>query len=496
MITSQTSYNLDTSKIPAQRTFMESTVRELLYSGAFGAGKSRIGCEKGYYLSAKYPGNRGLVCRKTYTSLRDTTMDTWFRYVMPTEHQQIYLKQEHKVILKNGSEILFHGVDDYAKIGSLEVGWIFVDEVIEFTEEEWRMLLGRLRHPIVPFHQIFAATNPGDPYHWLHKHFYQEPELARNGTTLVVESNALQNPFTPDAYKKSLNTFKGRYKERFVEGKWISFEGLVYDRWNPSKHVLPRDSTNLGLTGDYNNPIPSDWERFRGIDFGFTNPFVCLWVASPKYRYEGPEGRQDRVEIPFDERVFFIYKEIYYSGRTASEHGEQIYNLSRNEKFRAGFSDWDAGDRKDLEKAGVPTIPAQKEISPGIQATYEIIATDRLYYLEDSLVEADPELGNANRPQSIVHEFPGYTRPKGKDGKYNPKEDPAKINDHGMDVIRYILYSLKFAYNVIGRMSSGTTTDQRAKTAAKAHPGSIVRWGGDGPRNFGGLDKGSWKRFN
>jgi PBSX family phage terminase large subunit len=281
---SQTSYTLDTSKILAQRQFMQSISRELLYSGAFGAGKSRIGCEKGYYLSIKYPQNRGLIVRKTYTDLRDTTMDTWFRYVMPEEHLLQYYKQEHRVVLKNGSEILFHGLDSPTKIGSLEVGWIFVDEAIEFSEEEWRMLLGRLRHPLVPFHQIFAATNPGDPQHWLYKHFYLDMELKRNKVTEVFESDALSNPFTPQGYKDSLNTFKGRYKERFVQGKWISFAGLVFDNWDPSKHIKPRDTKDLGLTGDPAHPIPADWERFRAIDFGFTNPFVCGWFASPTHK--------------------------------------------------------------------------------------------------------------------------------------------------------------------------------------------------------------------
>ena len=47
---------LDLERIPAQKSFMESKARELLYSGAFGAGKSRIGCEKGHVLSSIYKG--------------------------------------------------------------------------------------------------------------------------------------------------------------------------------------------------------------------------------------------------------------------------------------------------------------------------------------------------------------------------------------------------------------------------------------------------------
>ena len=86
---------LDTSRIVAQREFMEALNLELLYSGAFGAGKSRILCEKGNFLSLKYPGNRGLIVRKKFTDLRDTTMYTWWKFVFLDDHKANYNKNEH-----------------------------------------------------------------------------------------------------------------------------------------------------------------------------------------------------------------------------------------------------------------------------------------------------------------------------------------------------------------------------------------------------------------
>ena len=65
----KTRHTLDTSQMPAQRQFMQCKDRQILYSGAFGAGKSRIGCEKGNFLSNIYPGNKGLVVRKKFTDL-------------------------------------------------------------------------------------------------------------------------------------------------------------------------------------------------------------------------------------------------------------------------------------------------------------------------------------------------------------------------------------------------------------------------------------------
>ena len=53
-----------TDGMPHAKEFMESVQREILFSGSFGAGKSRAGCEKGLFLSMKYPNNRGLIIRK------------------------------------------------------------------------------------------------------------------------------------------------------------------------------------------------------------------------------------------------------------------------------------------------------------------------------------------------------------------------------------------------------------------------------------------------
>ena len=350
-------------------------------------------------LAVSIKGNRGLIIRKHYTDLRDTTMDTYFRHVVPETHIKSYNKQEHKVTLINGSEVLFYGMDQSTKVGSLEVGWIFADEVVEFDENEYLMLLGRIRLPNVPFHQIFMATNPSSPSHWLYSRFYRRPDLRESGATEVFESNALENPFTPDSYKTSLNTFRGKYKERFVEGLWISFEGLVYDNWNPGKHILPRDTKRLGLTGDPNMPIPQnhDWEVYRVIDFGFTNAFTCQWWASQAYRWVGEPGAQDREPIPFNERIWVMFREIYETNTTVDQHGFEILRKSP-ERVITTFADWDAGDRALLEKTGIPTVKANKDVQAGIQSVYHLIAEDRLYIMDNSTLYIDPALESESKP--------------------------------------------------------------------------------------------------
>jgi len=156
-----------------QSDFIESPAARVLFSGAFGAGKSVALCTKALKLSLDYPGNFGLICRKVRATLAQTTIKTFFELVCPRELIADYNKSEGLVTLTNGSQILFGGLDDPLKLGSLNLGWCGIDEAIETTEEDWKMLEGRLRLPNV-LHQIFAATNPGPPSHYLYRIFFKE----------------------------------------------------------------------------------------------------------------------------------------------------------------------------------------------------------------------------------------------------------------------------------------------------------------------------------
>lgn len=405
--------------LPKQREFMEDTSPELLYSGAFGAGKTKILCEKAYFLSIYYPNNFGLIVRKTMNSLRHTTLRTLLKGtgdqpVIPPSAIANYNKSNNLITLVNGSEIIYGGLDDPVKWGSLEVGWIAIDEAVEINEDDYTMLLGRLRQANVPMRQIFMATNPGTPNHFLYKRFYQEqPTSKLDGSPLtkVLESNALQNTFNPEDYTVRLDSFKGVYRERFVLGKWTAFEGLVYPVFDPTRHVIEPFE------------IPDDWRRVRVIDFGYVNPLVCQWYA-----------------IDHDDTAY-MYREIYMSHRIVEDHAKQIKALTGSENIDVSYADHDAEDRATLQKYGISTVAARKNVSSGIQEVYSRLSFDergksRLYFFKNALVETDQHLVINKKPTCTVDEFGGYVwKDKGT------KEEPVKEDDHGMDCVKYLCFS-------------------------------------------------------
>ena len=245
-----------------QASFMASAASRVLFSGAFGAGKTIVLCAKGLKLSLDYPKNFGLIARKVRATLSQTTLKTFLDRVCPKELIADYNKSEGLITLVNGSQILFGGLDDPLKLGSLELGWAGIDEAIETTEEDWKMVEGRLRLLNVP-HQIFAATNPGPPSHYLYRMFFTE----KRGE--VYQAGSLENPLLPDDYKVRLQEFEGTYKDRYVMGLWKGLEGLVYSTFNDSVCLIPRFE------------IPKSWLVYSGHDFGTANPAAMFYAESP-----------------------------------------------------------------------------------------------------------------------------------------------------------------------------------------------------------------------
>ncbi len=429
--------------LPKQRLFCEAQEPELLYSGAWGSGKSRAVGTKTVALAQMYPGTTIGLCRKTAADLKATTLKTLLREVIPPAHLVSHHKSDHVLTVKAGrsgqqtSEIYYFGLDDPGRIGSLNLGACGVDEVTELDAEEWDALGGRLREPHCGLQQLFGATNPAGKGHWAYQRFVQNPTP---GVHRTIRTKASDNPFLSAAYQARLARLTGRYALRYREGEWVDFEGLVYDVFDPLTHVITWEdfAARFGVRA-----IPAAWPRVLGIDFGYANPFVCQWWAI------SPDGEWIR------------YREIYYTRMLVETHARDIVRLSGHqrhlhdtptgESIVAIYADHDAEDRATLEAHGVPTIAAVKEISPGIQTCYTLLQPDargkpRAYYLRDALVAEDPALVEAGLPTCTEHELGLYAYPRGTTAK-NPKEVPIDKHNHGADAQRYAQHShLRFAW--------------------------------------------------
>lgn len=397
---------------------MESIAPSLLWSGAFGGGKSRLLCEKVLFLAERYPKNRLGVFRKTYTSLRETTMATFFDEVCPSDHVATWNKSEHRLTLKNGSVVLFEGLDKSSRIASMNLGGAGIDQCEEITEDDWRMVEGRLRHQAPSVRQVVGACNPAAPDHWLYKLFFETKPEGHE----VYHANTLDNPYLPEDYKDRLKLFRGIYYDRYVLGKWVGMSGQVWPVWDPQVHVVEPFE------------VPKDWRRFRVVDFGYTNPLVVQWWAlSP----DKPEGGQPANSL-------FRYREIYQTHLLVAEAAKLISRFSEGEDIEATIADHDAEDLATLENGlGTVVQRAIKDVSPGVQAVHRHLDPSqkggpRLFLFKDALVSTDLALEAERKPTCTEQEIASYVWPKSTSGKAI-REVPIKDHDHGCDAMRYMV---------------------------------------------------------
>jgi hypothetical protein len=139
-----------------------------------------------------------------------------------------------------------------------------------------------------------------------------------------------------------------------------------------------------------------------------------------------------------------MYREIYMSQRRVEQHAVVMRGYP-DTNIVVSFSDHDSGDRAILERQGVPTVKANKEIEQGLQTVKSLLAQDRVYFFRGALIEVDTTLTSSTKrvPTCTTEEFGVYVWAKASSGK-NDKEFPVDKDNHGMDAMRYMLHTHYF----------------------------------------------------
>lgn len=474
-------YDFEANSAP-QHGFHISHAPEVLLSSGLGKGKTRVLCEKADLMCRLYANNRVLVARRSLASMWGTTIECLLNKVIPP-HQRANAWKPHALgqptlFYPNGSQIWCLGTDNEERVLSAEFGAAYFDQVEEMEESEVSPGTpsgagGRIRLGTVPWQQWGGVCNPREPAHWLCRRF--RPDLVApggrriertkketvfpDGTTMPAGallretwvSGAADNYGNlPPSYKLTLANTKGRYRMRLVDGLWVAFEGMVYDQWNTDAHTIARPEWwPRGYP-------PADWPRYRSIDFGFDHPFVCQWWTKDR-----AAGR------------YYMYREIYHSHRDIEEHRQRILELERDElrvlrqieydkpstetaddvrrikrrlpelEMTLTVADHDRGEREYLERRGVSTEPAKKDVNHGIQVVYTMLNVDgsgqpRIAFLRDALDgEPDPILEEKGKPTCSAESMASYRWKEAKPGAA-AKEEPIKVDDDGADATRML----------------------------------------------------------
>ena len=197
-----------------------------LFGGAMGGGKSWALCAEAIALSQQYPGNRGYLCRDTFTAFRRTTLMTLEAMLDRAGLVEQHHQSAFYFLLKNGSIIMYGGLGDdkkaIEKLKSMDLGFFGIDEASETSESYFLMLSTRLRLKL-PGIKYFGllASNP-DPG-WLKRRFIDQ----KLPDHVFIQALPGDNPQLAEGYLDRLKSIlPEEWQKRYIQGDWTAFEGV------------------------------------------------------------------------------------------------------------------------------------------------------------------------------------------------------------------------------------------------------------------------------
>ena len=287
---------------------------------------------------------------------------------------------------------LFGGKDESssALIQGMTLAGVLFDEVALMPRSFVEQALARCS---VEGSKFWFNCNPENPQHWFYKEWIQHAE----------QKNALYLHFrmedNPSLSKQMLARYRGLYSgtfyERFVLGKWVAAQGLVYPFMTQEKF----------------RPVPhGEFEKYAvSCDYGTVNPSSFgLW------------GKQSSVWYRLDEYYFDSRKTGIQ--RTDEEHYAGLTELAGSLQIESVVVDPSAASFLAVIKrrGKFRTVPAKNDVLDGIRSVGVALKQGNIQICDGCT--------------DSIREF-GLYRWNDSTGR----DAPIKENDHAMDDIRYFV---------------------------------------------------------
>lgn len=311
-----------------------------------------------------------------------------------------------------GRRVYIVGANDeraQEKIRGLSLVGAYVDEVSTIPETFYVMLLTRLS---IPGARLFGTTNPDGPQHWLKTNYLDRAStwLDTNGDLHNLTEDTLNlarfsfkladNPNLSPQYVADVSSeFTGLYYRRLILGEWCLAEGVIYESWDPARHVVAE------------LPAISQW-LCMSLDYGTTNPLHALLIG-----------------LGVDQRLYVAHEWRWDSKKqrgslTDAEYSQRLRDWTDSLAIKPQRTIIDpsaASFRVQLYRDGCASTLADNEVVDGIRDVASLFATGRL------LVSA--------QCKELIKEIPGYAWDP--DASEKGEDKPLKIADHGVDALRY-----------------------------------------------------------
>ncbi len=288
---------------------------------------------------------------------------------------------------------LFGGRDESSAslIQGMTLGGILLDEVALMPRSFVEQALARCS---LQGSKFWFNCNPENPMHWFYKEWIQKH---REKNCLYVHFLMSDNPsLSEKVIRRYESLYSGAFYERFVLGKWVAVDGLVYPDAARGKYTREPPVNEFG-------------KYYVSCDYGTVNPTsMGLWGL-----YDGVWYRID--EYYFDSRRQGAHK-------TDEEYYAELLGLTDGKSITAVIVDPSAASFIECicRHGKFTVIPAKNDVTDGIRKVQSAF--------RDGKIRISPTC------KSAIKEFSLYRWDEGA-----RKDTPKKEHDHAMDDIRYFV---------------------------------------------------------
>lgn len=348
-----------------------------------------------------FSGQRFGICGKTVDSASKNIVIPFISMSLAKERYTMRWRRSEKIMevsrgpSKNYFEV-FGGKDEssFMLIQGRTLAGILLDEVALMPQSFVNQAMARCS---VDGARLWFSCNPDGPSHWFYTDWIQRHN---DRNALYLHFNMEDNPSLSE---KTLQRYKSMYTgvfyDRYILGKWVRAEGLVYPMFDREKNVVKEHGTG----GTY----------YIAIDYGTINP-----TAMGLWRINDGIATMER-EYYHDSRKTKVQK-------TDEEYYQDLERFAGDMPIKRIIIDPSAASFKEcIRRHGkFHVTDAKNDVLDGIRLTGTLLQNGKIKIHESC--------------ENHIREFGAYMWDDKAD-----KDAVIKENDHGMDEMRYMCMTLK-----------------------------------------------------
>lgn len=341
------------------------------------------------------------LCGKTIASLRRNVVGTLKRQLRARGFAVAERRADNLLVVTQGGRsnlfYLFGGKDESSQdlIQGITLAGALFDEVALMPESFVSQATARCS---VAGSKYWFNCNPAGPFHWFYVSWVRR---CRSRRLLYLHFTMEDNlTLSADIKARYRAQYTGVFFKRYILGLWAAADGLIYDMFDPARHVAPSPPATAG-------------DFFVSCDFGTQNATVfLLWQR---------EAGADR---------WVCLKEYYYSGRderrqkTVAEYVDDLQAWLGGVVPRQIIVDPSASPLiAELMKRKYRVLKGENDVVPGIADVASMLQADKLLFAAVCRRTIE-EFG--------VYAWDAKAADRGEDA-------PVKQRDHAMDAVRYFV---------------------------------------------------------